>query len=203
MSFYTNVADYLRTTQALNPAIILDMCRLDEDEDALPTLTTPAEAADIMKDKQVIDARGDLLTGTKEPLPTLTRPAQDTDIMSGLEVLDATGGVLTGTRTLYELDITTIVPEGATYNFVLPHSVQPDVSTQIVMFAAVLAEGSHYEAELSSGTGENVITYLTTATTFTYGDGVIAGGGGLIISTDVLSGSVSELTLTITIVDNT
>jgi hypothetical protein len=202
MSFYTNMRSYLANVQALNPAIILDMCRLDEEADALPTLTDPATAGDIMKDKQVVDAHGDLLTGTKEPLPTLTRAATAADIMSGLEVLDGSGEVLVGTRDLYDLSITTVVPEGATYNFILPQCVKSNVETKIVMFAAVLAEGFHYEAELSSGDGENIITYLTTATPFTYGDGVIAGGGGLIISTNVLNGTQPALTLTITIAAN-
>lgn len=66
MSFYEKMKSYLGEAQALNPAIILDLCRLDEEADELPVLVNAAVASDIMLGKESIDGAGDKVTGTRK-----------------------------------------------------------------------------------------------------------------------------------------
>lgn len=65
MSFYEKMKSYLGEAQALNPAIILDLCRLDEEADELPVLVNAAVASDIMLGKESIDGAGDKVTGIR------------------------------------------------------------------------------------------------------------------------------------------
>lgn len=68
----------------------------------LPSLSTPAAAADIVKGKQAIDAEGNRINGTLEPivLPTLTNEGTAADLAVGKKLINGSGEVVTGTATI-------------------------------------------------------------------------------------------------------
>ena len=68
----------------------------------LPSLSTPAAAADIVKGKQAIDAEGNRISGTLEPtvLPTLTNEGTAADLAAGKQLINSSGEVVTGTGTI-------------------------------------------------------------------------------------------------------
>lgn len=167
MSFYTNVADYLKNTQSLNPAIILDMCRLDEDEDALPELEHAAVAGDIVKGKDVVDGIGDLLTGTRE---------------------------------VYELTVTTILPDASTGTFFCPAAFTPAANVHIIFLGAVMAEGFHYEVAVTMGDGAERVTLTSTLGNFLYTDASFTAATGLIIDVTDVPETDTAITVAVTIV---
>lgn len=70
---------------------------------SLPTLSNPATAADIMKDKQAINQSGAVLTGNHvcktllELLPDMSNPATAEQILSGYQGVNDKGELVTGT----------------------------------------------------------------------------------------------------------
>ena len=68
----------------------------------LPSLSTPAAAADIVKGKQAIDAEGNRINGTLEPvvLPTLTNEGTAADLAAGKQLINSSGEIVTGTGTI-------------------------------------------------------------------------------------------------------
>ena len=64
----------------------------------LPSLSTPAAAADIIKGKQAIDAEGNRISGTLEPtvLPTLTNEGTTADLVTGKQLISSSGEIVTG-----------------------------------------------------------------------------------------------------------
>ena len=68
----------------------------------LPSLSTPAAAADIVKGKQAIDAEGNRISGTLEPvvLPALTNEGTAADLAQGKQLISSSGEIVTGTGTI-------------------------------------------------------------------------------------------------------
>lgn len=147
----------------------------------LPALTNPGTAGDLLKDKELIDQSGNVVTGTLDPVSPTYAGLLVVTVESGA-VVTATDGITTLTETSTGM-ATFHLPNGGTWTISATLNGNQSAATEVEVqenFSLALSAGAtqtvniptQYEAELSF-----IPTYTVTLTIDPTGSGTVTGAG--------------------------